>query len=353
MLTYCFSKRGGIMFRFECAILFIAGSVACLGGEITYTTVDVPGSVSSLVGGVDTSIYGISNNGVAVGVYEDSSGNEQAFERLANGTLVYPVTDPNGSITSQGQTFFFTVLSGINNSGTAIGVGGLVNEDPFFWNSGTFTSYLPITPPADINGYQPYGINDLGQVSGTYGLDLGGLEQGFIGQGGATPTLFTIPGSFETGAGGINDLGDVVGEYLLLSGSTLTGYGYIRQPDGTFITVTYPGAGNTDLVGINDAGAVVGWYGPSGGGITGYFYGTPGDLVPFAIPGAEFTDVTGINDAGQLVGSYGDSAGVHGFIASVSDVPEPSSGAATVIGLGLLALKRSRIRRTRAELLVR
>src|ERR1700733_6960308 len=58
-------------------------------GSFTYTSVSVPGSLN-------TRLFGISNNGVAVGSYDDSSGNSHGFEVLPNGTLVYPFDDPSG-----------------------------------------------------------------------------------------------------------------------------------------------------------------------------------------------------------------------------------------------------------------
>jgi hypothetical protein len=113
-------------------LTFVIPAAASLAGSISYTTVDVPGAFSTI-------LIGISNDGVAVGTYTNSSGNTHGFERLADGTLIYPVDDPNGTTTIQGNpptTITMTALHGINDSGTSAGVGR--NEtDSFTLNGNT------------------------------------------------------------------------------------------------------------------------------------------------------------------------------------------------------------------------
>src|ERR1700756_234005 len=115
------------------------------------------------------------------------------------------------------------------------------------------------------------------------------------------------PGS--TILSGINDVGQIVGSYgqhgFLYSGGTFTP---IDDPAGV---VTGPSK-------LNDSGQIVGTYYDAGNVAHGFLYSggiwtTLDD--PAAAPGT--TTPTGINDSGQIVGMYADSAGhQHGFIYS-------------------------------------
>jgi len=125
---------------------------------------------------------------------------------------------------------------------------------------------------------------------------------------------FTVPGSIDTNAGGINNKGVLVGQYtdsslilhgFILNGKTLT---KLNDPNGTST-----GASNLTLDG---AIAVVGAYTST----------KTGSSMGFLYKGGKYTDIPGpsgaiasagtaINDAGDIVGDYVDSGGVtHGFL---------------------------------------
>ena len=150
--------------------------------------------------------------------------------------------------------------------GLMAGVAGPAQAAPTF-------SFTTIDVPA-LTGTEASGINDTGQIAGNYGNASGG--HGFL-KDGSTYTTLDVPGAFATGASGINGRGQIVGEYE--NGSGLHGF---LKDGSTYTTLD----------------------------------------VPFA--GAVNTDASGINGTGQIVGYYFSASGVHGFLATPV-VPEPAS----------------------------
>ena len=93
----------------------------------------------------------------------------------------------------------------------------------------------------------------------------------------------------------------------------------------TFTTVDVPGGISTGLYGINNPGQIVGNYADtSDKGVA--FLDSGGSFTSISVPGAaaNSTQVYSINDGGQIVGLYQDTTGQHGFLA-IDPVPEPSS----------------------------
>ena len=108
----------------------------------------------------------------------------------------------------------------------------------------------------------------------------------------------------------------------------------------TFTTLDVPGGSTTQAIGINNAGQVVGDFEDSSGVIHG-FINTGGTFTTLDVPGASDTFAFGINDAGQVVGNFGTSSGQHGFVAS----PVPLPAAVWLLGttLGGLGFVRRRL----------
>jgi hypothetical protein len=155
----------------------------------------------------------------------------------------------------------------------------------------------------------------------------------------------------------INNVGQIVGEYLGANGSP-------NQPflfsNGTFTNLPIPaGAVAFSPKGINDAGQIVGLtYGNGFYNQQGFTY-IGGTYTPFNDPLAngpnQFTVPMAINDLGQIVGEYIDSNGVvQAFLATpvVPDpspaVPEPSTWAMMILGfagLAFVAWRRKKVSR--------
>src|SRR5438034_1048014 len=82
--------------------------------------------------------------------------------------------------------------------------------------------------------------------------------------------------------------------------------------DYTFTTIDVPGGFKTDAVGINNAGQIVGEFRDATGAGHG-FLDTAGTFTTIDVPGAFRTSASGINDAGQIVGFESEGVHVHGF----------------------------------------
>jgi uncharacterized membrane protein len=205
-------------------------------------------------------------------------------------------------------------------------------------------------PPADPNGaflfrsgrFIPLGgiggaalaahvnHNNRGQVVGFY-ADAQGTWRSFVKDRQGRVTTFAVPGAQATLAAGINDRGQIAGTYYD-PGFTLgdgnpppsgTVHGFIRQPNGRITTIDLParfdGTGVTD---INDRGQLVGSYTDAGAPPDRFapntrhgFRWDRGRITRFDVPRSIATGAYGINDAGQITGAYADADGRnHGFL---------------------------------------
>ena len=105
------------------------------------------------------------------------------------------------------------------------------------------------------------------------------------------------PGS--TQASGINDMGQIVGTYFDAHGFLYGG--------GSYTTIDDPLATQTVAQGINNAGQIVGYYSDQGG-VHGYLL-VGGLYAPIDNPSStNGTFAQGINAAGQIVGWYLDAS---------------------------------------------
>ena len=112
---------------------------------------------------------------------------------------------------------------------------------------------------------------------------------------------------------GINNRGDVAGEYIASGG---TEDGFIKLAGGAFHTITVPGATSTLALGVNDNDTVVGAYvDPSG--VHGFIWRIGGHVTTMVDDpsSSEYTVLSSINNEGDIVGYYLDSHGTHGLLA--------------------------------------
>src|SRR5882724_7101728 len=113
-----------------------------------------------------------------------------------------------------------------------------------------------------------------------------------------TFTPIDVPGAQNTVARGINDGGQIVGQFDNATGT----HGFLKDGD-TYTPVDVPGATGTIAYGINAVGQIVGRFTDA----TGHFHGflKDGDTyTTLDVPGATYIEVHGINNKGQIVGYF-------------------------------------------------
>jgi probable HAF family extracellular repeat protein len=138
-------------------------------------------------------------------------------------------------------------------------------------------------------------------------------------------TFDAVAGVTYTQAFAINNKDQIVGDYKDAKGVF---HGFVTNgQDPTdpknFTTIDYPGKGTayTKAFGINDKGQVVGDYKDAGGVIHGFRFkgGDPTDIKNYDtvdVKGGTFGSADGINNAGQISGVYSDANGTHGFVVN-------------------------------------
>jgi uncharacterized membrane protein len=140
-----------------------------------------------------------------------------------------------------------------------------------------------------------------------------------------------VPGAAETRPTGINEHGQIVGDYVDRRG---TRHAFLRDEDGAITTVDPPGAAVTLAADIDDQGRIVGTYTRADAAAHGFRRELDGTFTTIDFPdaaGSGDTYVTGINSRGQVAGAYriltAPRVVLHGFVSGGSgfttvDVPD-------------------------------
>jgi uncharacterized membrane protein len=284
--------------------------------KFTFITIDVPGAFS-------TAADANSPNAIA-GEFEKPQGTSHGFI-LSGGayqTFDAPDTPKVGG---------FTAINGINaagqRAGTYMDASGVFHA--FFWSQGVFTALNPPdstpTPTPNPRAIRSQGgfLNSQGQVVGTY-RDKFGMEKrhGFVWKGTFINTTINVPGDDDvsgTVAFGINDLGEIVGDYVARRPPSLADgkrHGFLLS-QGTYTTFDPPGSILTVGEGINNDGVIVGAYLDASFNQHGFVLTGGVCCTSVDVPGSTATAINSINARGQIVGSYDDSNGVtHGFLGT-------------------------------------
>ena len=234
----------------------------------TLTLPPAPGNFTRLnVPGADggTQVIGISNGGTSVGFYV-KAGVTHGFANTGGQLGTFTTVD-------DAPSFAFTQLLGINHNGdTAAGywttdptgatgqLAGTVKGGPGF-TSPTFIGINNLLPVNDNS--QATGVNDGGWIVGFY--QEGANFTGFLDKSGAISSIL-FPGSVSTQVLGINDFGEMVGDYTLSNGDQ---FGFLDK-GGMFTKLDPFGSTLVTANGINDKGIVVGFYGDANGNTIGF-----------------------------------------------------------------------------------
>jgi probable HAF family extracellular repeat protein len=291
----------------------LAVSANTSAGEPTFTTIDVPGAIS-------TDAIDINSAGDIVGRYVSASGKTHGF--LLSGSVFTSIDFPDAVL---------TMAFGINSSGDIVGTYRTADghSHGFLLGGGVFSS---IDFSATFTRAQ--GINARGDIVGRYD-DASGRRHGFLLSEGGEFTSIDFPGDVDTAAWGITPARKITGRYQSADGRS---HGFLLS-GGEFITIDFPGAVETapepgPLVRINPRGDIVGSYCDAGGAVPcsrtaghvrGFQLSNEGEFTSFDFPDGIGTTGNGINPRGDIVGGYIDQSGrTHGFLFSKGEFNEDS-----------------------------
>jgi len=247
-----------------------------IGQTFTFRNLEIPNAQS-------TTPYGVNDSGVISGNYTDSSSVSHCF--MHSGNTLTTITDPNGTGTS---------CFGINAAGAIVGFYNVLNSfsNGFIYANGVFTDVIVPTATA---GTIAYGINDSGEVVGQF-ADSNGTH-GFLFNGSTYETL-NVPGADTTIAVGINSNNIITLESLNSGG--LSSWVRIGTQYGP---LNVPGAVTTAVHSINNLNKIaLSWFDSSnlehGAVYAGGKYHLIDDLA-----GTD-TGIETINDSNTIVGRY-------------------------------------------------
>jgi probable HAF family extracellular repeat protein len=231
----------------------------------------------------------------------------------------------------------FTSLADINNDGeitggftnSTLGPQGFLLSNKFKLANIQCHGTRNVEPNAE-----PKSINKHGEISG---FCFTGRISGFFLNKNGKLSVLNFPGANLTEAIGINDDGQVVGDYRETSGRF---HGFLWD-DGNFRTldVPFPDAVLSSPAGINNVGQIVGFYFDNdvtgsfpNGRAHGFLYDN-GIFTSFDFPGATATLPADINDHGQIVGIYADNDMVaHSFLLDRGKFTEFDVSFSSVVG---------------------
>ena len=182
--------------------------------------------------------------------------------QIASGLIVGRVYSPaifdsrTGSITLPGTlrgitSFDFNgVATSINNHADAVGYSYIdaINRHAFLYSNGVTKDIDP------LGGYSvAFAINDEGMVVGLASAQFNGTATAFMRSQGLARTIFQT--RTESDARGVNNHGQIVGEFLTPDGTSFHGFLY---NEGIVTDIGSPGSPQTTAFAINDQQQVVG-----------------------------------------------------------------------------------------------
>lgn len=246
-------------------------------------------------GSSETYLLGVSNNDIGVGWYGGSDGKQHGFI-VENGKYT-TVDDPSG---------VGTALFGVNSSGIAVGfysTGVGVNSQAFSYANGVFTNIGPVGASSSA----ALGINDLGEIVGNF-VDVDGVTKGWIFNNTSYETV-TVASSINTAVWDINIYGMATVVWVDASGLT-----HSDIYDGaTFTNIDVPDAANSYAYGIDSAGDVVfGWEKTRSSNVHSAAL-ISGKYTKFDVPGCTQSSATKTNDHRTIVGFCQPATTTQGF----------------------------------------
>jgi len=305
------------------------------GQTYTFATVDVPLPDGQLG---FTALSDINDEGQIAGAFTDSTLGPFGF------LLDFNKKVHSTEIRCPGKDVVGTAPQSINTHGEIAGFASVIVETvktgqpprkiPITKISGFFRDRAGKCTIIDFPGAnltEAAGVNDGGQVVGDYRDANTNIFHGFLWDAGQFLTIdVPFPGARLTAPSGINNIGHIVGFYFDNNVSASFPNGHVHgflDNDGIFTSFDFPNAVSTLALDINDDGQIVGLFSSDPtSSIARSFVLDDGTFTTFDVPfsGVVGTEVRGINNQGQIVGRYITSNPndvfnpfpSHGFVAS-------------------------------------
>jgi hypothetical protein len=235
-------------------------------GQANYRNANWPESTQ-------TQVTGLNDRGASVGFWSTTNTANQMNDNRAfvsdRGYFIdgdFPADNPASPPVDQ--------LLGVNDHNVAV---GFYNDGSGNTHAYTFNvqrNEFGEVAPSGVTNPTAAGINNRGDIAG-FGTDSTGDSSngqvvGWLRRHGGQVTILNVPGSSMTQALGVNDNDEVVGVYQDGSGTSATMHGFTWTPMRGFQTVDDPhGVGATTINGVNDEGQLVGFYTDAAGNTDG------------------------------------------------------------------------------------
>jgi len=213
-----------------------------------------PGATPNATEAID-----INDSGEIVGFYHPAGGEYQGFSYSGG---VFSTLDAFGTLS--------TIAFGVSNNGMIVGLAGdFTAQVGFAYSAGQYTAI--VAAPYPLNSTEAIAVNDSGAIVGAYGSSSPDTEPNSFLYANGVFTPVAMPGEQDTGIGDINDAGLIVGGAS--NDGFVTGPGFVDD-NGVFSAVSFPGSAETFVDAINDRGQLAGTY-IDANGATQIFLATP------------------------------------------------------------------------------
>jgi hypothetical protein len=228
---------------------------------LRYLNENVPGAVQ-------TQVTGLNDTGVTVGFWSGQNTASQANDNFGfytwrgrSHTVDYPAGKMAKPPVNQ--------LLGVNDGDIAVGfyTDAKGNNHGYIYSIARHRfRMIKITGATSVTATA---ISNNGTLAGFF-TNRAGVTKSFVRHWFGHKQVLAYPGATATQAFGVNDFGEVVGTYMTGSGDNAKSFGFTWTRRGGFMSVSDPkGMGTTTINGVNDAGDLVGFYTDAAGNTDG------------------------------------------------------------------------------------